>query len=99
MHFATALPAAAAGPVSGVFGALGFRAEKGQVLKAAVPALPAGKKHFFCNILEGFCEKVTKGAFFKPGAEILVYARKQRIVAEKGAVDFSVYPKQHFFTR
>ena len=96
VNLTTAFPAAATGAVSGMLGALGLRTEKCQMLKAAIPTLPARKKHLFGNVLQGFGEKVPKRSFLKSGAEIPVYARKQRVMAEKGAVNLSVYAKQHF---
>ena len=74
VNLTTAFPAAATGAVTGMFGALGFRTEKCQMLKAAIPALPARKKHLFGDVLQGFGEKVPKGSFLKPGAEIPVNA-------------------------
>lgn len=45
MYFAAAFPAPATGAVSRVFRALGLGAEERQMLKAAIPAFPTGKKH------------------------------------------------------
>ena len=47
MHLAHAVAAAAAGTVPGMFGTLGFRAQKGQVLDAAVSALLTVQQDFF----------------------------------------------------
>ena len=74
VNLTTAFPAPATGAVTGMFGALGLRTEKCQMLKAAIPALPARKKHLFGDVLQGFGEKVPKGSFLKSGAEIPVYA-------------------------
>ncbi len=49
--------AAAAGTVAGMFGTLGFRAQKGQVLDAAIPALLTVQEDFFGRIFEK-CQKL-----------------------------------------
>ena len=53
MHLAHAVPAAAAGAVSGMLRTLGLRAEKGQVLDPTVTALLAGKQDLFGHTLKG----------------------------------------------
>ena len=52
IHFTVSIEAASAGPVSRVLRALGFRTEKGQVLNAAVTAVPAAQDHSFGSCLK-----------------------------------------------
>jgi len=52
MNFAVSVEAASAGPVARVLRALGFRAEEGQVLNAAVTAVPAAQNHSFAPCLQ-----------------------------------------------
>ena len=74
VNLTAAFLAPATGAVTGMFGALGFGAEKCQMLKAAIPTLPTRKKHLFGDVLQGFGEKVPEGSFLKSGAEIPVHA-------------------------
>ena len=74
VNLTTAFPATATGAVTGMFGALGFRTEKCQMLKTAIPTLPARKKHLLGDVLQGFGEKVPEGSFLMSGAEIPVHA-------------------------
>lgn len=52
MNFAVSVEAASAGPVARVLRALRLRAEKGQVLNAAVTAVLAAQNHSFASCLQ-----------------------------------------------
>jgi hypothetical protein len=68
MDLAHALEAPAAGTVAGVLGALGFRAEKGQMLDGAIAALLTGEQGLFDHVFRCLDQEEAKRPFLGPPA-------------------------------
>ncbi len=70
IHLTHAVPAAAAGTITGMFGALGFRTQKGQVLNTAVPAMLTVQQNFFGRILQKRHKLLSTGVVLDPLTDV-----------------------------
>lgn len=86
VYLAESVQAAAAGAVSNMLGSLGFRAQKTDMLNAAVSTHPARKQHFFEPVFHEFDHGIAPPVLIQPLAKGFVWSGKFGVKPEEQIV-------------